>query len=571
MSEDTTAPDPAALTEPAGPDDPPSSEIVGFRLERRLGVGGMGEVVSAIEPELEREVAIKRLRTSEPAPDAVARFLREAKVQARLDHPAIVPVYRIGRDANDRPYFSMKRVAGVTLAKLLSDGRETLQRLLRAFVDVAQAIELAHTRGIVHRDLKPANIMLGDFGEVYVLDWGVARLLDEELEPEQSVLGTPGFMAPEQIERPATIGTAADVYALGAILFEILAGERLHPRDQALASTLAREHAPPSARRPDAPPELDALCLRALAYAPAQRPSARALADGVQAYLDGDRDLALRQRLAATAVADAHARLSANERAEAIRAAGRALALDPASHDAAALVTQLMLEPPATPPPELRADLDAAEAKRIAANARMGVWSYVVALVVPLPLAWNGLHSRATFAAYAALTAVLALTAGSIVRRPLHRERELWWYLIANALLVALVSRMCSPIVLAPAGAGVVAAGLLIYPSLGRRAMIVLAALIAGWLLPELLELVRVVGPSWQLGDDRLLVHATTFVIDAAYMPYLLIASGFTIAITGFHAARATQLHAAYEREILSQRWHYQQLIPRLTAVRDSP
>src|SRR5678815_4795368 len=120
----------------------------GYALGEMIGHGGMGEVMAAQDQRIGREVAVKRIRSREPSPDAVMRFLREARIQARLDHPAIVPVYELGTDADGRPYFTMKRLTGVTLAKKLSEGAP-VQRLLRAFVDVCLAIQLAHSRGVV--------------------------------------------------------------------------------------------------------------------------------------------------------------------------------------------------------------------------------------------------------------------------------------------------------------------------------------------------------------------------------------------------------------------------------------
>src|SRR3954468_18054161 len=224
----------------------------GYQLGGLIGKGGMGEVIAAQDQRIGREVAFKRMRAVHASGDALARFLREARIQARLDHPAIVPVYELGKDAEGRPYFTMKRLAGKTLTHHLAEKDTPRQRLLRAFTDVCLAIELAHSRGVIHRDLKPSNIMLGDFGEVYVLDWGVARVMGgrkrrptgamqaddiDSIDGEQTMtgdmLGTPGYMAPEQMRGEENIGPAVDVYALGAILFEILTHEPLHPRGHA--------------------------------------------------------------------------------------------------------------------------------------------------------------------------------------------------------------------------------------------------------------------------------------------------------------------------------------------------
>ena len=247
-----------------------------YTLGRTLGVGGMGEVVLAHDGRIGREIAVKRLRTAAPSAAALERFLREARIQARLEHPAIVPVYELGHDRAGQPYFTMKRLAGVTLADQLAAPRPPpLRPLLRAFVDVCLAIDFAHARGVVHRDLKPANIMLGDFGEVYVLDWGVARVAAapgddgagderdgiapagdittlEGMTQAGAVLGTPGYMPPEQLQGAAAVTAAADVYALGAILFELLAGEPLLARGpEVVRQTLAGVDGSPAARRPE--------------------------------------------------------------------------------------------------------------------------------------------------------------------------------------------------------------------------------------------------------------------------------------------------------------------------------
>src|SRR5262249_50219099 len=151
---DDTLPDDGEPRTPA-----PRLSLANYQVSETIGVGGMGEVLLARDPRIGRDVAIKRVRGGEPASDLVERFLREAKIQARLDHPAIVPVYELGNDGAGRPYFTMKRLAGKTLLAHLAAGGDSLQRTLRAFVDVCLAIDFAHDRGVVHRDLKPANIM----------------------------------------------------------------------------------------------------------------------------------------------------------------------------------------------------------------------------------------------------------------------------------------------------------------------------------------------------------------------------------------------------------------------------
>ncbi len=369
---------------------PVRASVPSYRIGQMLGAGGMGEVLLAHDLEIGRDVALKRMRGGAPDRDAINRFLREATIQARLDHPAIVPVHAIGRDADGRPYFTMKRLDGTTLQASLAGTPRN--KLLRAFVDVCHAVQLAHERGFVHRDLKPSNIMLGRHNEVYVLDWGIARIVGESQEqaaatPDHgpiaqddktasgAILGTPGYMSPEQM-RGDVVDGASDVYALGAILFEILTGEPLHGSGStALVATLdAATSRSPEQRQPDAdiPPELDALCGEALRFDPAQRPTARQLAERVEGYLDGDRDLDARRRLAAVHMDQARAAIDSGDpsrHAAATRAAARAFWLDQTSDAAADLLTPLAIRRLRAIPVELERELDRRAASPTIASA----------------------------------------------------------------------------------------------------------------------------------------------------------------------------------------------------------
>lgn len=187
-----------------------------YRLGREIGRGGMGVVYEAHDEELDRAVAIKVLATELATPAAAERMLREARVIARLEHPGIVPLHDAGTLADGRIFYAMKLVRGRRLDELAREERSTTE-LLRIFLRICEAVALAHARGVIHCDLKPENVMVGEFGEVLVMDWGVARLLAEADDAERVIAGTRGFMAPEQ-ERGEAVDARADVHALGAIL-----------------------------------------------------------------------------------------------------------------------------------------------------------------------------------------------------------------------------------------------------------------------------------------------------------------------------------------------------------------
>jgi eukaryotic-like serine/threonine-protein kinase len=364
----STAPDP-----PRAPQPPRRTRKVResrYAVRGTLGEGGMGDVVLCADQVIGRDVAMKVMRsTDEVEEEAEARFLREARVQGRLEHPSIVPLYDMGRDADGNVYFTMKCVRGQTLAKILIRlaARDpgalvswSRRKLLRAFGQACLAVDFAHARGVLHRDLKPSNIMIGDFGEVYVLDWGVAKLMerprgedstrtpssdDGALTPMGEVIGTLGYMPPEQATGGLdSLDARADVYALGAILFELLALEPLHVgvgKAKLLASTMHGADARLSARAPerDVPLELEAICSKATASKREDRyRSARELNDALERYLDPDRDV----RRRASSVRRV---LSARKPARARRAPGPYLFLAFALALTSALLGPLVMVP----------------------------------------------------------------------------------------------------------------------------------------------------------------------------------------------------------------------------------
>ncbi len=299
-----------------------------YTLTRMHAQGGLGQVWLALDGDLNRSVALKELRPERLTdPTLAARFVEEAQVTGQLEHPGIVPVYELARRTSDgRPFYTMRFIRGRTLAEAASDyhrkaesgqaGPLDLAALLNAFVAVCNAVAYAHSRGVIHRDLKPQNVVLGDFGEVIVLDWGLAKLVGRPEEaaalssvaldateghaatmPGQ-VMGTPSYMPPEQAEG-AAVNHLSDVYGLGAILYEILTGRPPFEGSET-RELLRRVVVEPPARPRDVfratPFALEAVCLKALAKAPAGRyGSVAELADEVRRFLADEPVLAYRE------------------------------------------------------------------------------------------------------------------------------------------------------------------------------------------------------------------------------------------------------------------------------------
>lgn len=268
----------------------PQFESERYELGEEIGRGGMGTVYAAFDRELGRDVAIK-ISHGVAASSVEERLRREARVLARLEHPGIVPVHDIGRLADGRLFYVMKRVRGQTLRGALPS-LTSMSTRLGLFERLCEAVAFAHASGVLHRDLKPDNVMLGAFGEVLVMDWGVAKLLDAPADLTTpavdtqgagthagAVLGTPGFMAPEQAAGATNIDARADVFGLGAILYILLTGEAPDLQADASGEVLRRRGVP----RP-----LRAVCARALAPSPAARyASVPALSDDIARFRSG--------------------------------------------------------------------------------------------------------------------------------------------------------------------------------------------------------------------------------------------------------------------------------------------
>ena len=249
--------------------DSPDLEGTRYRLINKLGQGGMGGVYRVEDCTLEREVALKVINIPECSAGLSARLLQEARVIAKLEHPGIVPVHDAGTLPDGRPYYTMKLVQGKRLDEHLKDVPGLSDRL-RIFLRICDAVAFAHAHGVLHRDLKPANVMIGPFGEVLVMDWGLSKLLGTPVSarnltaPEEneiredgsqegtahgSVLGTPGYMSPEQTRGDAFLDERADVYSLGVVLEFLLAQGSPQPVPRGLTAIRRKAMADDAARR----------------------------------------------------------------------------------------------------------------------------------------------------------------------------------------------------------------------------------------------------------------------------------------------------------------------------------
>lgn len=573
MTEDDDGPTDATVNDlPPGTQRPSAEKLSTgrYRIVEELGKGGMGEVLLAIDVTLNREVAIKRMLQPAPSESQIARFLREARVQGRLDHPAIAPVYELSRDTDGRPFFVMKRLTGTTLEAIIDANADgyPLQRLLRAFTEVCHAIELAHSRGVIHRDLKPSNIMLGGYGEVHVLDWGVAKVVGDQqladiLEGGATtmpgvLIGTKPYMPPEQ-QAGADIDHRIDVYALGCVLFEILVGRQLNNKTSSAAQNR------PSVRAPERriPPELDEIVVGATHLDRTKRtPSARELGDAVQRFLDGDRDLAQRQELATKHLARARKSLGRDERV-AMKEAGRALALDPTLAPAADIVGRLMLEPPKHSPPEvsaaLRADAvgDAKRQARIAMFSYFGYFLFCAALLAVTPV-------RAPLYLWA-LMALLAVNAGLAfmgARQWTDSTLRGRLTIAVNLPIVALSARML-PFVIAPGIAAVIMMAAASNPfTRGRYLTPVAAGLLgASCIAPTVGEWLGWISHTYLVLPDGLMLQPPVLAPGADPSAVLSVYAVLIVGFTAMWAMVRTQREDRVRQTLHVQAWRLRHLI----------
>ncbi|HUQ01969.1 MAG TPA: serine/threonine-protein kinase [Kofleriaceae bacterium] len=566
-----------------------------YELRDLLGSGGMGDVWLALDKRIGREVAVKVARPEDD--EDIKRFLREARVQGQLDHPAVVPVHDVGTREDGTVYFTMKRVRGETLATIagrLAQGDEVarrrynLRKLLTAFLSACHAVEVAHDHGLVHRDIKPGNVMLGDHGEVYVLDWGLAKVrgtddvssrpslppaLAKGLTVAGQFLGTPGYMSPEQA-RGESVDGRADVYGLGATLFEVLTLEPLVPRGatkEVLAATLAGVDARASLRAPGIAPELEEICIRATATQAADRyQTVAAMREAIERFLDGDRDHQRRAALADGFTAEAAEEATRAEqgddraRAAALSAVGRALALDPSHAQAQAILVELLVQAPRRTPPEVERAVNAAEDKTYTALATAGAWIYILWLPIALVLVWMGVKRVDPMLGWVGFTVAAAMTMMMARSRGKADAGPFFAGLVLSNIAIALTSQIAGAFVLTPTlftmntvGFVVAARRAWLWPTVGIST--------AAAVTPVLLESAGIVQRTTVIEGGA--IHVRSSVVEFVEPQTSVAAVGVTIIfiiMVTVAAGRIRQRFLDQTRKAELAFWQLRQLVPKI-------
>lgn len=532
-----------------GGDLPSESE----RYERSGTVtrNGVFEDLCARDRVIRRSVVIRRLaRGTAHSSSEERRFARAARLQAQLEHPAIVPIYDIGEvgDVGDMASGAQTMifpdVRSVSLRRVLdaraSGDKEMVRKfsrtaLLQAFLQLCLATAYAHARGVVHRNIQPEAVALGDHGEVYLLDWSLAKPVQGPYRPglvsidsstaeigatlPGQTLGTPGYASPEQLVG-GEADARSDVYALGSLLFEILTGSPLHSGESAVEkvrTTQVGVNACPSQRAPKAgiPEAFDTVCVRATATDPKLRyPSARELHDAIErtleAALEAGRRTELASRHAELAESLAMRALTASSghyelRAQALREAGRAFALNPKSPGARRALLTLLKEEPPDLPPEAQAEMEAEASDQARAVGRFAMLAYGAFGLIFAPVALSGVRSWPGFAFTAVSVAATVGVAAFMSRMKNPTGRVGLLLAFTSFTAIASTSGFYGALVLAPllATANVVCMGV----GLDRRYRPwVLLMGLASMLVPFAFERFGLLPQSYRFGPGTITV-----------------------------------------------------------------
>ncbi len=595
----TPSPDPAGATLQQLP------SVNTYEPGNLLGRGGMGEVRLCRDPRLGRDIALKTATTKSAV--ELERFVREAQVQGQLQHPSIVPVHELGVGADGVPFFTMKRIKGHTLQEVIrqvrtSEGdaatRFNRHRLMSAFLSVCQAIEFAHSNGWIHRDIKPANVMLGDFGEVYVLDWGLARRVDKDDRPAApfedlklspvgattpgTLLGTPGYMAPEQVlGLPADV--RSDVYALGAVLFELLTHQMLVTGSSAmelLVSTRDGADAHARSRFPEreVSPELEAICLKSTAREPAGRfTSVRELHDAVERVLSGERNLELRTDLARQHADAAHElakKVRSHDgdevelRRQALKEVGQALALDPTHPVALRVLIALMTTPPDRTPPEAQAELDAGRSQQVKSAGRAATLAFLAIMLDVPVLLYFGMRNGWVLTLCFSLVMAAAMAAaylGFVAKKPTSLTAVP--SLVISNIALASMSLLMGPFMLVPI---LVASNSIVFiiflEKRFRRLTISLG--MAAVTLPIIASHLGIGPRMFKFTSEGLLILQETVNMPAmGTMVFLGTTAAATILVSGLVTGYVRDQIDALEKHRAVQAWSLRQFVPPETTV----
>ncbi len=514
----------------------------GERYERSRTVerSGAFEDRIALDRVVRRRVVIRRLATGSEE----HRFARAARLQAQLEHPAIVPIYDIAAEPDGAESMMFPELRSLSLRRVLDalasgdrdmGRRFTRTALLQAFLQLCLATAYAHARGVVHRNIQPEGVALGDHGEVYLLDWSLAKTMEGPYRPglasiDSSIaegrptlpgqaLGTPGYASPEQLVGDEA-DARSDVYALGAMLFEILTGSPLHSGQtvvERVRTTQLGINACPSQRAPNTgiPEGFDTVCVRATATDPKLRyPSARELHDAVErtleAALEAGRRTELAARHAELAESLAMRALTASSghydlRAHVLREAGRAFALDPRSPGARRALRALLEDEPLELPPEAQAEMESEANAQARAIGRFAMFSYGAFGLILAPVLFSGIRSWWGFA-FIAVSVAATVSVAAVMSRMKKPTGTIGLILaLTSFTAIASTAGFYGALVLVPLLA--TANVLCLTAGLERRyrGWVLLMGL-CSVLVPFVLERVGVLPPSYRFGPGTITV-----------------------------------------------------------------